>query len=198
MIALIDYKAGNIASVSNALKKYDVDFQVTNHIEELDRASGIIFPGVGHANAAMESLKKLRLDSWLKDTNKPVLGICVGMQLLYESTAEGDAKTLGIVPGHLKKFDATQNKVPHMGWNNFSGIKNNEYLLKGLSNDTYLYYVHSFYAPENEYTVATCRYINDFAAVVKYKNYYGVQFHPEKSGTEGAFILQNFLDIVYN
>lgn len=198
MIAIIDYKAGNIASVSNALKRYEVDFVVTNHIDELDRANGIIFPGVGHANAAMDSLKKLRLDGWLKETQKPVLGICVGMQLLYESTAEGDAQTLGIVPGHLKKFDAAKDKVPHMGWNNFSNISNNPNLLKGLDSSTFLYYVHSYYAPVNEHTVASCNYINEFAAVVQYENYYGVQFHPEKSGTEGALILQNFLDIVYN
>jgi len=198
MIAIIDYKAGNIASVSNALKRYEVDFIVTNHIDELNRANGIIFPGVGHANAAMESLKKLRLDDWLTETQQPVLGICVGMQLLYESTAEGDATTLGIVPGHLKKFDSTKDKVPHMGWNNFSNISNNSNLLKGLDSGSFLYYVHSYHAPVNEHTVASCQYIDEFAAVVQYENYYGVQFHPEKSGTEGALILQNFLDIVYN
>jgi len=197
MIAIIDYKAGNIASVTNALARFDIDYTVTNSTEELDKADGIIFPGVGHANTAMKSLEELHLDDWIRQTQKPVLGICVGMQLLFESTEEGPAETLGIIPGHLKKFDSAKGKVPHMGWNNFESISNRDPLLKGLNKDTYLYYVHSYYAPVNSYSTASCGYINSFAAVVRRDNYFGVQFHPEKSSREGALILQNFLDIVY-
>jgi len=197
MIAIIDYKAGNIASVTNALARFDIDYTVTNSTEELDKADGIIFPGVGHANTAMKSLEELHLDDWIRQTQKPVLGICVGMQLLFESTEEGPAETLGIIPGHLKKFDSAKGKVPHMGWNNFESISNRDPLLKGLNKDTYLYYVHSYYAPVNSYSTASCGYINSFAAVVHRDNYFGVQFHPEKSSREGALILQNFLDIVY-
>ena len=196
MIAIIDYKAGNLASVSNALMRYDTDFQVTNRKEILDQADGIVFPGVGHAYSAMESLRELELVEWLRNTNKPLLGICVGMQLFYESTTEGPTRTLGIIPGHLKKFDSEQEKVPHMGWNNFCDTREHP-LLQGLTDDDYLYYVHSYYAPENEYTVASCNYINCFSSVVQKDNFYGVQFHPEKSGKEGAKLLQNFLDIVY-
>ena len=197
MIALIDYKAGNLASVSNALARYDVDYTITNHTEELDAADGIIFPGVGHANAAMESLRDLKLVNWLQNTNKTILGICVGMQLFFEYTPEGEAETLGIIPGKLQKFDARKAKVPHMGWNNFTELDHQNPLLKGLTEDSYFYFVHSYYAPVTKYSVASCSYGATFSAMVQRDNYYGVQFHPEKSGPEGALLLQNFLDIVY-
>jgi len=197
MIALIDYKAGNLASVSNALARYEVDYVITNHTGELDKAEGIIFPGVGHANAAMESLKDLKLVHWLQNTAKPILGICVGMQLFFEYTPEGPAETLGILPGNLQKFDARKAKVPHMGWNNFTDLDEDNPLLKGLTGDSYFYFVHSYYAPVTDYSIASCSYSTTFSAVVQRDNYYGVQFHPEKSGNEGALLIQNFLDIVY-
>ena len=197
MIAIIDYRAGNIASVSNALARYQIEYEVTNNKNHLNSADGIIFPGVGHAASAMEALNDVDLVEWLKATSKPVLGICLGMQLFYESTEEGETETLGIIPGRLKKFDASQAKVPHMGWNTLNNQQEHPVFDKLVSGQ-FFYFVHSYYAPINEYTIATSEYIHPFAAAVAYKNYTGVQFHPEKSGKAGAFLLQNFLNEVYH
>ena len=192
MIAIINYKAGNLASVSNALYRLNTDFEITNDPDRLELSEAVVFPGVGHAYSAMESLQETGMDSWLKETTKPVLGICLGMQLFYESTEEGDTDGLGIIPGRLVKFDSAKNKVPHMGWNTFSPLKTHP-LLKGIAKDRYFYYVHSYYAPVNEFTIGECTYINPFASVVARDNYFGVQFHPEKSGDAGSLLLQNFL-----
>ena len=195
MIAIINYEAGNLASVSNALERLQADFIVTDSIEELNKADAVIFPGVGHAAPAMKSLQKNGLDQWLKHTKKPVLGICLGMQLLFESSEEGASKGLGIIPGKLKKFDSSKDKVPHMGWNTFTEVGDHP-LVKSFSDQHYFYYVHSFYAPVNEYTVAASHYINDFAAVVAKDNFWGVQFHPEKSSDAGSLLLQNFVEMI--
>jgi len=197
MIAIINYDAGNLASVSNALDRLDEKYIVSNKPEELEASDAVIFPGVGHALPAMQSLKKQGLDHFLKETDKPVLGICLGMQLLFESSEEGDTEGLGIIPGKLKKFDETRDKVPHMGWNTFTETTDCP-LLNGISTRQYFYYVHSFYAPVNEYSLASCHYINDFCAVVGKDNVMGVQFHPEKSGTTGSLLLQNFLEFVHD
>ncbi|MEL7833870.1 imidazole glycerol phosphate synthase subunit HisH [Fodinibius sp. Rm-B-1B1-1] len=197
MIAIINYEAGNLASVANAFKRLDEPYVVTDDIEKLDAANGIIFPGVGHAQPAMQSLQKNELDTWLKQTQKPVLGICLGMQLLFESSEEGDSKGLGIIPGRLKKFDSSKAKVPHMGWNTFHNVSNHP-IAKNLNKKEYFYYVHSFYAPLNDFTVASCNYIQDFSAIVARDNFIGVQFHPEKSGKVGSLLLQNFLQYVHN
>lgn len=197
MIAIIKYKAGNIASVSNALDRLDARYFFAETPEELESARAVIFPGVGHAGAAMESLQLFGIDEWLKQTIKPVLGICVGMQLMYESSTEGNTIGLGVIPGSLQKFDEKQEKVPHMGWNTIKRLKDHT-LVNNIEQDQHLYYVHSYYAPVNEYTLASCRYINDFAAVVAKDNFMGVQFHPEKSGKIGSLVLQNFLDFVYS
>lgn len=195
MISIINYEAGNLASVSNALDRLQAKFKITNKKEELESSDAVIFPGVGHAQPAMESLQKNGLDDWLIHTKKPVLGICLGMQLLFEESEEGDSKGLGIIPGRLKKFDSSKAKVPHMGWNTTDKTKNHP-LIKSLDGSHYFYFVHSFYAPVNEFTVASCKYINDFAAVVARENVVGVQFHPEKSGDAGSLLLQNFLMMV--
>lgn len=196
MIALIKYRAGNIASVSNALDRLGADYYLAENTDELDKADGVIFPGVGHAYSAMESLKEHGIDTWLKNTEKPVLGICVGMQLLFESSTEGNTEGLGVIPGRLLKFDESKAKVPHMGWNVLKK-EHDHPLLKGVENGDHLYYVHSYYAPDSEYALATCDYVTEFTAMVSKDNYFGVQFHPEKSGELGAMILQNFLDYVY-
>lgn len=196
MIAIINYEAGNLASVSNALKRLDEPHIITDKEHELNEADAVIFPGVGHAEPAMQSLKKNNLDRWLKNTSKPVLGICLGMQLLYESSEEGDSEGLGILPGRLKKFDSTVNKVPHMGWNTFSDVKTHP-LVGAIDTRQYFYFVHSYYAPVNEFTVATCNYIREFSAVACKDNYMGVQFHPEKSGQAGSLIIQNFLQFIH-
>jgi glutamine amidotransferase len=195
MIGIIKYQAGNLASVANALDRLGADYFISDNPEELEKADAIIFPGVGHAAAAMDDLRAKDLDIWLKNTRKPLLGICLGMQLLFESSEEGNCKTLGIIPGRLRKFDSTQAKVPHMGWNQFDAMKEHP-LIKGIDDNQFLYYVHGYYAPTNEYTLAKCKYISDFAAVVSKNNFMGVQFHPEKSGQVGSLLLQNFLEMV--
>ncbi|WP_018127959.1 imidazole glycerol phosphate synthase subunit HisH [Balneola vulgaris] len=197
MIAIIKYKAGNIASVSNALDRLGAYYFFAETPQELESARAVIFPGVGHAASAMESLKELGVDTWLKQTTKPVLGICVGMQLLYEGSTEGNTEGLGIIPGKLQKFDSTVDKVPHMGWNNVER-NSDHHLMKGIDENKHLYFVHSYYAPLTEHAIASCNYINPFTAAVVKDNFMGVQFHPEKSGNVGSMVLQNFLDLVYS
>lgn len=195
MIGIIKYQAGNLASVSNALDRLQADYIISNNTDELDKTDAIIFPGVGHAAAAMDDLRSKNLDAWLKNTKKPVLGICLGMQLFYDSSEEGDCEALGIIPGRLKRFDSTKAKVPHMGWNSFESIKKHN-LLTGIEEKHFLYYVHGYYAPLSDYTLASCNYIQNFTAVTAKDNFIGVQFHPEKSGQVGSLLLQNFLDMV--
>jgi imidazole glycerol-phosphate synthase subunit HisH len=195
MIGIIKYQAGNLASVSNALERLGAKYFISDDPVKLEKADAIIFPGVGHAAAAMDDLRSKDLDVWLKETKKPVLGICLGMQLLYESSEEGNSETLGIIPGRLKKFDSSLAKVPHMGWNKFKPEKVHP-IINGIGNEQFLYYVHGYYAPKNDYTLATCHYIQDFAAIVAKDNFIGVQFHPEKSGQVGSLLLQNFLHMV--
>lgn len=197
MIAIINYEAGNLASVSNAFERLNEPYFITNETRELEDASGVIFPGVGHAQPAMQSLQENGLDQWLKQTKKPVLGICLGMQLFFESSEEGDSKGLGIIPGRLKKFDASKAKVPHMGWNTFTETANHP-VIENLTTKEYFYFVHSYYAPISDFTVASSNYIQDFSAIVCRDNYIGVQFHPEKSGKVGSLLLQNFLQYVHS
>lgn len=194
-IALIEYKAGNLASVSNALKRIDADFIITNKHDELEKADGIIFPGVGHAQAAMESVLELNLQDFLCTTSKPLLGICVGMQLLFDGSEESQIPTLGIIPGYLKKFDTAQNKVPHMGWNRLQ-IQKNHPLLDGFKENSWFYYVHSFYAPVVHETLAITEYIVPFSSVVAKGNVLGCQFHPEKSAADGERFLRNFIKMI--
>lgn len=192
MIALIDYGAGNVASVQNALSRLGTGAVLTHQVDVLEMADAVIFPGVGHAAPAMESLRASGLDIWLKSTRKPVLGICLGMQLLYESTEEGNTACLGIIPGRLQKFSAEGGKIPHMGWNTTTPVVENG--LPAAIQAAFHYYVHSFYAPVNEFTVATCNYGVTFAAIVAKDNFTGVQFHPEKSGLAGQKILRQFIE----
>jgi imidazole glycerol-phosphate synthase subunit HisH len=193
MIAIINYKAGNLASVSNALERLGAEHIITNKRSELDSAEAVIFPGVGHAQAAMKSLEENQLVNWLKQTDKPLLGICLGMQLLFDSSDEGDTDCLGIIPGRLRLFDNSQVKVPHMGWNDFRNLKQHPFTER-LSTDDYFYHVHGFYAPVTPFTIATCEYGIEFTSIVARDNFIGVQFHPEKSGRNGAKLLQGFLD----
>lgn len=196
MIAMIDYDAGNVASVSNALQRLGVAHEITADTSKLDAADGIIFPGVGHAEAAMRSLMDRGLDSWLRQTTKPVLGICVGLQLLYASSEESEIPTLGIFQGRLQRFRGQGLKVPHMGWNRFASMKAHPLLL-GLDTSDYHYFVHSYYPPLGDETLATSEYGVAFTAVAARGNFMGVQYHPEKSGEAGARLLRNFVDIVY-
>lgn len=197
MIGILKYRSGNLASVSNALDRLQAEYIITDNTGKLDQCDAVLFPGVGHAAAAMNDLRSRNLDSWLKNTEKPVLGICLGMQLFYEATEEGDCETLGMIPGKLRKFIPGKAKVPHMGWNRFVEMKKHP-LLKNIDTSQFFYYVHGYYAPVNEFTIATCNHILDFSAVTTRKNVMGVQFHPEKSGDTGSRLLRNFLNIVRN
>lgn len=196
MISIIDYRAGNTASVSNALERLGAEYRITNNKALLEASEGIIFPGVGHAASAMQALRDTGLVQWLKHTTKPVLGICLGMQLFYEFSEEGHTETLGIVSGGLKKFDARRHKVPHMGWNTFERLQGETHpLMAGIRADDYFYYVHSYYAPVTGETLASSHYAGaDFACIVARDNFAGVQFHPEKSGRAGSLLLQNFIN----
>ena len=195
MIAIIDYKAGNLASVSNALQRLGASYEITSKTDDLDRASAVIFPGVGHAASAMQDLARNGLDRWLRETRRPVLGICLGMQLLYESSSEGGTRALGIVPGTLNRFSAATGKVPHMGWNAVTPLSDHP-LSKGIAAGTHFYHVHSYYAPVTAHTIASSRYTDEFTAAVAWQNFCGVQFRPEKSGMPGEKLLANFLTMV--
>lgn len=196
MIAIIDYKAGNLASVSNALTNLRADFTITSDTSILENSQGVIFPGVGHAAPAMESLKENHLDVWLKSTRKPVLGICLGMQLMFSQSEEGNTSCLGLVDGTLQKFDPRKDKVPHIGWNTVEPVRPHP-LFENIPAGAYFYYVHSYFAPVVPSSIATCNYAGTpFSAAVAFGNFMGVQFHPEKSGETGKQLLLNFLDIV--
>ena len=203
MIAVISYKAGNLASVQHALNRGQIPYYLAKYPEEIDSADGIILPGVGHASSAMDSLAAQQLISYLQKTTKPLLGICVGMQLLFdksnEATLNGNpTQALGCLTGCLERFETGGNKeykVPHMGWNQIKYPKEHP-LLNGIPSGSVLYFVHSYFAPITPWTLATCDYIQEFSAVVERDNYLGVQFHPEKSGMIGAQLLQNFYEIV--
>lgn len=194
MIALIDYGAGNTASVSNILKELNTDFILTNDKEKIIFADKIILPGVGEASSAMERLIELNLIDVLKSVRQPFLGICLGMQLLCENTEEGNVSCLSIIPVVVKKLVLENLKVPHMGWNNVK-INKNEKLFSGISDNEYFYFAHSFYVPKIESATSVCEYGIKFSSSVRYNNFYGVQFHPEKSAKQGTQIIKNFLEL---
>ena len=194
MIALIEYGAGNTASVSNVLKELNTEFVLTNDIEEISSSEKIILPGVGEASSAMNKLKQLGLVDTLVATTKPFLGICLGQQLLCKHTEEGDSECLGIIPVNVKKFNNEKMKVPHIGWNQVSSIKYDE-LFNSVSDNSYFYFANSYYVPINDFTISKCNYSIDFSASIRYKNFYGVQFHPEKSAQQGTQVIKNFLEL---
>jgi len=189
MIAIVKYNAGNIRSVQNALTRLGYENIITDDASELLNADKVIFPGVGEASSAMKYLTEKGLDKILVQIEKPMLGICLGLQLMCKHSEESDTTCLGIFDTHVKKFPNT-SKVPHIGWNSFIDIKSS--LFKGveLSND--MYYVHSYYAEINEQTIASCDYILPFGTAMQKNNFYATQFHPEKSADIGEQILKNF------
>lgn len=190
MIAIIQYNAGNITSVKNAIQRLGGSCIITADKEEISSADKVIFPGVGEASSAMNYLQQHRLDELLKSLQQPVLGICLGQQLMCSHSEEGDTRCLGIFNTRVKKFPALQ-PVPHMGWNNLLHTKG------PLWQDIYpaddVYFVHSYYCEISEETTAVCNYILPFGAAMQKNNFYATQFHPEKSGTVGEKILNNFL-----
>lgn len=194
MIAIVDYEAGNIGSVSNALKRLGMDSIVTSDSDKIKSSKGVIFPGQGRAGPAMKSLKKSGLDKVLPTLKRPFLGICLGMQLMVESLEEDNCNGLGIVPGSCTRFTGI-SPIPHMGWNQVD-IKKDSALFKDIGNDFYQYFVHSYKVDSpDRFVLAKTNYGKDFTSVIAVENFYGVQFHPEKSAEEGELILKNFLRI---
>ncbi len=193
MTAIIDYGAGNIQSVINALEELNVKFIVTNNAKEINESKKIIFPGVGEASSAMNNIRSHGLFEVIKNCKKPFLGICLGMQLLCDYSEEGNVECLGIIPAVSKKFNSAKVKVPHMGWNKVSFNKGSK-LFEEIENGSSFYFANSFYVPGNKFSSALCNYDIDFSAAVQKENFYGVQFHPEKSGEAGIKLLKNFIE----
>lgn len=195
MIAIVDYDAGNIKSVTNALDRLGVEYMLTDDPERIIAAEKVIMPGVGNAAAAVAALRSKGLDKVIRGLRKPVLGICVGMQIMCRRSEEGDAQCLDIFDCDVRRFDAEPDaKVPHMGWNSIQNLESK--LFKGMKDGCYVYFVHSYCPDLCCDTIATCRHGSRmFSAALKYENFYGTQFHPEKSGDTGEQILKNFLAI---
>lgn len=191
-VAILDYNAGNTRSVQFALERLGVEPILTQDPVVLAGVDKVIFPGVGAAGATMTYLKETGLDLIIKNLKQPVLGICLGMQLLCDFSEEGNVVGLGVFPQKVKRFVVEEGlKVPHMGWNTLSCEE--VPLMAGIEASSYVYFVHSYYAEMSAYTVATCTYGNPFSAALQKDNFYGTQFHPEKSGSIGAQILNNFI-----
>ena len=190
MIAILKYNAGNIKSVQNAVNRLGYNCLITDDPEELIKAEKVIFPGVGEAGSAMQYLRERGLDRTIISLKQPVLGICLGLQLMCRHSEEADTQCLGIFDIEVKLFPPV-DKIPHMGWNNFLTIKSDLY--KGITVNDDVYYVHSYYPEISSYTTATCDYILPFSASLQKENFYATQFHPEKSAGVGEKILQNFL-----
>ncbi len=194
-VAIVKYNAGNIYSVAHALKRLGINALVTADPNELAAADKVIFPGVGEAFTTMQYLRTHNLDKVICDLKQPVLGICLGMQLMCASSEEGNTDCLGIFDTSVKRFipQRHEDKVPHMGWNTLSDVKSG--LFSDQLADKFVYFVHSYYVPVNEHTVATTDYILPFSAAMQKDNFFATQFHPEKSGTVGELILQNFINL---
>ena len=192
-LSIIKYNAGNIQSVMIALERLGVSAVVTDDVEEIKNADRVIFPGVGEASTAMDYLKEKKLDELIRDLKQPVLGICLGMQLLCDHSEENDTECLGIIPVQVKRFSDPQLKIPQMGWNSIHGLKTP--LFKNIEEGSFIYNVHSYYAVDSEYSIATCNYGLYYSAAIHKDNFYGVQFHTEKSADTGDRILRNFLSI---
>lgn len=204
-VAIVKYNAGNIYSVVNALRRMGIDPLLTDDAEQLQKADCVLFPGQGHAAEAMEYLKARRLDEVIRNLKQPVFGICVGQQLLCKHSEEGDVDCIGIFNAEVKRFQPKrhEDKVPCMGWNSIE-VRGEKLevggdqicpILKGLGENPYVYFVHSYYVPVCEETIATADYILPYSASMHKDNFYTCQFHPEKSGKVGERILENFLEL---
>ena len=192
MIAIIKYNAGNIRSVYNAVSRLGYNCLITDEKEEIAKAEKVILPGVGEASSAMKYLKEKGLDQIIISLKQPVIGICLGLQLMCRYSEEGDTECMKIFDSDVRLFPRV-DKVPHMGWNNFFTIHGE--LFKGISPDDDVYYVHSYYPEICSCTIAVCDYILPFSAAMKRNNFYATQFHPEKSAVVGEEILKNFLEL---
>jgi glutamine amidotransferase len=200
-VAIVKYNAGNIYSVVNALKRLGIDPLLTDDAELLMKADKVLFPGQGHAGEAMDYLRARKLDQVIRDLKQPVFGICVGQQLLCRHSEEGDTECIGIFDAEVRRFmpERHEDKVPCMGWNELKvkGLEDEKVnpILKNLGEHPYVYFVHSYYVPVCQDTIATADYILPYSASMYRDNFYTCQFHPEKSGKVGEQIIKNFIDL---
>lgn len=190
MIAIIKYNGGNVSSVQNSLNRLNVESVITDDFDLIRKADKVIFPGVGEASSTMKLLKEKGLDKLIPTLKQPVLGVCLGMQLMCKNNEEGNTVGMGIFDINVKKFPA-KNIVPHMGWNTISDFKSG--IFSGIKENSDVYFVHSFYCELSENTTSVCDYILPFSASLQKDNFYAMQFHPEKSGDVGSRLLENFL-----
>lgn len=197
-VAIVKYNAGNIRSVINGLKRLGIEPILTDDPETLKKADRVLFPGQGEAGTTMKYLRDRGLDKVICSLRQPVFGICIGQQLLCRHSEESDTDCLGIFDVDVKRFvpESHDEKVPAMGWNKITDVKSE--LFKGFTKEEYVYFVHSFYVPTCDFTIATADYIQAFSAALHKNNFYATQFHPEKSGTVGERILRNFLELKDN
>jgi len=204
MNVIVDTGCANLSSVKFAIERLGFAVIITDDIEQIKAADKVIFPGVGSAKHAMANIEEKGLVATLQNLTQPVLGFCLGMQLMTRSSTEGIGSTegnqgsliecLGIIPTTIEPLNAQGNRLPHMGWNTLTKVVNHP-VLKGISVDDYFYFVHSFAAPISEYTLASCEYGNEFSAIIGKDNFIGCQFHPERSSALGSKIIQNFLNL---
>lgn len=196
-VAIVKYNAGNIYSVVNALNRLGVNPIITDDAETLMSADKVLFPGQGEAGTTMKYIREHHLDTIIKSLRQPVLGICVGQQLLCRHSEEGDTECIGIFPIDVKRFrpQRHEDKVPAMGWNDLHITSTTNGIFKGFGEHPYVYFVHSYYVPVCEWTIATADYILPYSAALRKDNFWATQFHPEKSGNVGEQIIKNFLDL---
>lgn len=194
-VVIIKYNAGNVRSVENALNRLNISAVITDDVDEIIAADKVIFPGVGHAEPTMKYLKERKLDQVIINLKQPVLGICLGQQLMCAHSEEGNTECLNIFPIEVKKFIAEKPlvKVPQMGWNKIVNLKST--LFKNINEGSFVYYVHSYYSEMSEFTIATTEYSLPYSGALQKDNFYAVQFHPEKSADIGQHILENFINL---
>ena len=194
-VAVVKYNAGNVYSVVNALRRSGVEPLLTDNVEDIKSADKVVFPGQGEAASAMDYLRRYGLDVVIKGLRQPVLGICIGQQLLCRHSEEGNTDCLGVFDVDVRRFQPSchEDKVPAMGWNSLYGLESP--LFKGVSDGEYVYFIHSYYVPVCDFTVANSDYIQPYSAAMHKDNFYATQFHPEKSGRVGEVIMRNFLEI---
>jgi glutamine amidotransferase len=195
-ITVVEYNSGNVQSVLFALKRLGVSAEVTKDPKKISTSDKVIFPGVGEAGSTMRFLRSKGLDKIIPAIKQPLLGICLGLQLLFKSSEENSTECLGVFDGQVKKFTSEKGrrfKIPHIGWNNIYNLKSD--LFKDIPENSQVYFVHSYFAPLSAQTTAVCSYASDFSAAITLENFYALQFHPEKSGETGEQILKNFLQL---
>ncbi|MEM6261726.1 MAG: imidazole glycerol phosphate synthase subunit HisH [Bacteroidota bacterium] len=194
-VAIVQYNAGNVQSVIYALERLGITPTLTGDPDQLRAADKVIFPGVGEASTTMDHLRETGVDELLPSLTQPVLGICLGLQLMCRHSEEGNTPCMGIFDVLVKKFVShrPEEKVPHMGWNQLHQVKGP--LFEGIAPEDYVYFVHSFYAEQHPDAIALCNYLHPFSAALQHQNFYALQFHPEKSGDVGARVLRNFVEL---